>query len=93
MAKRGRKPKEIQIDETPGGTPQISTGDKTGGGKLSRLLPLKSDLIFKLVFGDNRYIAIIRAFLIAVLDIPAEEYESLEIIDTHLERDSPGDKL
>ncbi|MDR1481268.1 MAG: hypothetical protein LBI74_01435, partial [Synergistaceae bacterium] len=79
MAKRGRRPKEIQIDETLGGTPQTPTGDKTGGGKLPRLLPLKSDLIFKLVFGDSRYIAIIRAFLIAVLDIPAEEYESLEI--------------
>ncbi|MDR3165876.1 MAG: Rpn family recombination-promoting nuclease/putative transposase, partial [Synergistaceae bacterium] len=40
-----------------------------------------------------RYIQIIRAFLIVALDIPAEEYESLEIIDPHLERDSPDDKL
>jgi predicted transposase/invertase (TIGR01784 family) len=57
------------------------------------LLPLKNDLVFKLVFGDHRYIAIIRAFLIAALDIPADEYEELEIIDPHLERDSPDDKL
>jgi predicted transposase/invertase (TIGR01784 family) len=56
-------------------------------------LPLKSDLIFKLTFGDHRYIQIVRAFLIAALDIPAEEYEELEIIDPNLERDSPGDKL
>ncbi|MDR1622771.1 MAG: Rpn family recombination-promoting nuclease/putative transposase, partial [Synergistaceae bacterium] len=56
-------------------------------------MPLKNDLVFKLVFGDRRYIAIIRAFLIAALDIPAEEYEDLEIIDPHLERDSPDDKL
>jgi predicted transposase/invertase (TIGR01784 family) len=32
-------------------------------------------------------------FLTAALDIPAEEYEDLEIIDPHLERDSPDDKL
>jgi predicted transposase/invertase (TIGR01784 family) len=59
----------------------------------SRLLPLKSDLIFKLTFGDYRYIEIMRAFLIAALDIPAEEYDGLEIVDPHLERDSPEDKL
>jgi predicted transposase/invertase (TIGR01784 family) len=57
------------------------------------LLPLKSDLIFHLVFGDPRYIEIIRAFLVEVLDIPAEEYEGLEIIDPNLERDRPNDKL
>jgi predicted transposase/invertase (TIGR01784 family) len=57
------------------------------------LLPLKSDIIFKLVFGDPRYIRIIRAFLLVTLDIPEEEYERVEIIDPHLERDSPDDKL
>jgi predicted transposase/invertase (TIGR01784 family) len=57
------------------------------------LLPLKSDLIFKLVFGDARYTGIIRAFLIAALDIPADEYGDLQIIDPHLERDRPDDKL
>jgi predicted transposase/invertase (TIGR01784 family) len=82
MAKKGREPKDIQVDEAHARAP-----------KISRLLPLKSDLIFKLVFGDHRYIAIIRAFLTAALDIPAEEYEDLEIIDPHLERDSPDDKL
>ena len=46
-----------------------------------------------MVFGDYRYIGIIRAFLVAALDIQAEEYGDLEIIDPHLERDSPGDKL
>ncbi|MDR1884989.1 MAG: Rpn family recombination-promoting nuclease/putative transposase, partial [Synergistaceae bacterium] len=60
---------------------------------MARLLPLKNDLIFKLTFGDHRYIQIIRAFLTAALDIPAEEYEDLQIIDPHLERDSPVDKL
>jgi predicted transposase/invertase (TIGR01784 family) len=56
-------------------------------------LPLKNVLVFKLVFGDHRHIAAIRAFLTAALDIPAEEYEDLEIIYTHMERDSPDDKL
>ncbi|MDR3230270.1 MAG: Rpn family recombination-promoting nuclease/putative transposase [Synergistaceae bacterium] len=63
--------------------------EKTGMG----LLPLRSDLIFKLVFGDRRYIGIMRAFLLAALDIPAGEYEGLEIVDPHLERDRPDDKL
>ncbi|GHV33370.1 hypothetical protein FACS1894187_01450 [Synergistales bacterium] len=57
------------------------------------ILPLKSDLIFKLVFGDARYIEIISAFLAATLDIPADDYEDLQIIDPHLERDRPDDKL
>jgi predicted transposase/invertase (TIGR01784 family) len=82
MAKRGRKPNGIKVDETQSGT-----------HKISRLLPLKNDLVFKMVFGDHRYISTIRAFLTAVLDIPAEEYEDLEIIDPHLERDSPDEKL
>jgi predicted transposase/invertase (TIGR01784 family) len=85
MAKRGRKTKGTQADGT--------TGDQPKTPKMPRLLPLKNDLVFKMVFGDHRYIAIIRAFLMATLDIPAEEYENLEIIDPHLERDSPGDKL
>ncbi|MDR3354624.1 MAG: Rpn family recombination-promoting nuclease/putative transposase, partial [Synergistaceae bacterium] len=84
MAKE-RKSKEFPADKKPGGPPKTQ--------KTSRLLPLKNDLVFKMVFGDHRYIAIIRAFLIAALDIPAEEYEDMEIIDPHLERDSPDDKL
>jgi predicted transposase/invertase (TIGR01784 family) len=93
MVKKGRKPKGAQVDGTLGGMPEISTEAKTGKGTAPRLLPLKNDLVFKLIFGDHRYIAIIRAFLTAVLDIPAEEYEGLEIVDPHLERDSPDDKL
>jgi predicted transposase/invertase (TIGR01784 family) len=46
-----------------------------------------------MVFGDHRYIAIMRAFLKVVLDLPAGEYENMEIVDPHLERDSPDDKL
>ena len=68
----------------PGETPLSET---------SFLLPLKSDVIFKLVFGDPRYIDITKAFLSAILGIPADEFADLRIIDPHLERDRPGDKL
>jgi predicted transposase/invertase (TIGR01784 family) len=58
-----------------------------------RLLPLKSDVVFKMVFGDHRNVGILRAFLTAALDIPGDEFDKIEIIDTHLERDFPDDKL
>jgi predicted transposase/invertase (TIGR01784 family) len=92
MEKRGRKPMAFQADETQAGTPQTSDGTQTKSGVKPCLLPLKNGLVFKMVFGDHRYIAAIRAFLTTVLDIPAEEYEGLEIIDSHLEPDSPDDK-
>jgi predicted transposase/invertase (TIGR01784 family) len=76
-----------------GGSLRNAGGNGGYGERRGRLLPLKNDLVFKLIFGDYRYVAIIRAFLIAALYIPAEEYEELEIIDPHLERDSPYDKL
>ena len=56
-------------------------------------MPLKSDIVFKMVFGDARYTDIIQAFLAVTLDIPRQEYSSLKIIDPHLERDSVDDKL
>jgi predicted transposase/invertase (TIGR01784 family) len=95
MAKRGRKPKIAQADETLTGlaeTPEISVKGKTNKAR-PRLLPLKNDLVFKMLFSDHRHIAAMRAFLIAAIDIPAEEYEDLEIIDPNLERDSPDEKL
>jgi predicted transposase/invertase (TIGR01784 family) len=67
--------------------------EASGGVKKTGLLPLKSDLIFRLIFGDPRYIGILRAFLTVTLDVPADEYEDLQIIDPHLERDGPRDKL
>jgi predicted transposase/invertase (TIGR01784 family) len=73
--------------------PDAEHRERTPSNPDIALLPLKSDLIFKLVFGDARYVEIVRAFLIAALDIPAEEYEDLKIVDPHLERDRPDDKL
>jgi predicted transposase/invertase (TIGR01784 family) len=95
MESRGRK-KKLPEDVTEQ-KEKANTGVKPQKKKHrtndDELLPLSSDVIFKLVFGDARYIAIIRAFLLSTLDIPAEEYEDLEIIDPHLERDRPDDKL
>jgi predicted transposase/invertase (TIGR01784 family) len=82
---------EERNENIAGGAAKI-TGEMPAR-KAASLLPLKSDVIFKLVFGDPRYIDITRAFLTAALDIPADEYEDLRIIDPYLERDRPNDKL
>jgi predicted transposase/invertase (TIGR01784 family) len=61
--------------------------------KLKRLLPLYSDIVFRMVFGDREYISVLRAFLSSALGIPKEHFDGVEIIDPHLERDRADDKL
>ena len=56
------------------------------------LLPVKSDFIFRLIFGDQRNVDILAAFLRCVLDIPDEEYDRLTIVDPHLKKESKKDK-
>jgi predicted transposase/invertase (TIGR01784 family) len=53
----------------------------------------KIDVVFKLLFGDERNIELLTAFLKAVLRLPADEYEEVAISDPHLLRDYVGDKL
>jgi len=53
----------------------------------------KNDLVFKLLFGEPTRLNLLRSFLQAVLDLPVEEYDRLVIIDPHLRREYPGDKL
>ena len=53
----------------------------------------KNDLIFKLLFGEQKRLNLLQAFLQAVLDLPAEEYARLVIVDPHLKREFPEDKL
>ena len=48
------------------------------------LLPVKSDFVFKLIFGDQRNVDILAAFLKSVLDIPDAEYDRLTIVDPHI---------
>jgi len=57
------------------------------------LLPVKSDFVFKLIFGDQRNVDILTSFLKSVLDIPAEEYDYLTIVDPYLKKESADDKL
>ncbi|MDR2892250.1 MAG: Rpn family recombination-promoting nuclease/putative transposase [Deltaproteobacteria bacterium] len=47
--------------------------------------------MFKKVFGEN--LDILRDFLGAVLDLPAEEYKDLTVLDPNLERAYFDDKL
>ncbi|MCL2742818.1 MAG: Rpn family recombination-promoting nuclease/putative transposase [Planctomycetaceae bacterium] len=56
------------------------------------LLPLKSDFVFKLVFGDQRRVDLLTRFLQAVLDIPAKEYENVTIIDPNVKKEYRNDK-
>jgi predicted transposase/invertase (TIGR01784 family) len=67
----------------------------TGSLELERkdLLPLRNDIIFKMTFGDARNTRILRAFLLAVLDLPEEEYDEIEVIDPQLRINSPDEKL
>ena len=56
------------------------------------LLPVKSDFVFKLIFGDQRNVDILADFLKSVLDIPDEEYDRLTIVDPHVKKESENDK-
>ena len=56
------------------------------------LLPLKSDIVFKMFFGDEKNTELLREFLIAMLDLPEEEYDVVEIIDPHVRGEYPDEK-
>jgi len=45
------------------------------------LLPVKSDFVFKLIFGDQRNVDILASFLMSVLDISNDEYDHLTVVD------------
>jgi predicted transposase/invertase (TIGR01784 family) len=50
------------------------------------------DVVFKNIFGEKN-IAILADFLMAVLDLPADEYQNIRINDPHLLRRHKNDKL
>ena len=57
---------------------------RSGAGNMNNkkpLLPVKSDFVFRLIFGDQRNVDILAEFLKSVLDIPDEEYDRLTIVD------------
>ena len=57
------------------------------------ILPAKSDIIFKLLFGDERNIDLLTDLLKSVLDLPEDEYDEVKIVDPHLLREFDDDKL
>jgi predicted transposase/invertase (TIGR01784 family) len=58
-----------------------------------KILPVKSDIIFRLFFADERNREFLIAFLKSVLRLPEDDYSEIEIVDPHLLRDFDGDKL
>ena len=57
------------------------------------LLPPKSDIVFKMIFGDKRNINILKAFLKAILDLNDSEYQQITLIDPQGKRENKDDKL
>ena len=56
-----------------------------------KTLSPKNDFIFHKIFAKN--MTVLSSFLQAVLDLPIEEYQGLEVVDPHLERGYLDDKL
>ena len=53
----------------------------------------KSDVIFKIFFGDEKNKPFLVWLLKSILDLPWDEYEDIQITDPHMKREYPGDKL
>jgi predicted transposase/invertase (TIGR01784 family) len=51
------------------------------------------DFIFKLIFGDEKHADVLAEFLMSVLKLPMSEFDSLAIVDPHLQRVFEDDKL
>jgi len=60
---------------------------------LPELLSPKVDIVFKLLFGDERYKDLTINFISAVLGYKDGELEDIFFYDTHLKRENPNDKL
>jgi predicted transposase/invertase (TIGR01784 family) len=52
-----------------------------------------NDFVFKMIFGDEHNIDILTDFLQAILDLPPEEYEHIQLADPHAKREREKDKL
>ena len=57
------------------------------------LLPVKSDIVFRMFFADERDTESLTSFLKSVLRLPEDDYDEIEIADPHLLRDFNQDKL
>jgi predicted transposase/invertase (TIGR01784 family) len=58
-----------------------------------KILPPKVDIVFKMLFGDERNKDILIDFLKSILTLSDDEYENITITDPHLKRERKKDKL
>jgi predicted transposase/invertase (TIGR01784 family) len=56
-------------------------------------LPVKSDVIFRLFYADERNEEFLISLLKSMLKLPEDDYHEIEIADPHLLREFNGDKL
>jgi predicted transposase/invertase (TIGR01784 family) len=57
------------------------------------ILPPKNDVVFKLLFGDQRNGDLLIDFLKAVISLPEDDYSEIAFVDPHLIRKHPDKKL
>jgi len=56
-------------------------------------IPVKSDIVFRLFYADERNEEFLISLLKSMLRLPDDDYNDIEIADPHLLRDFPADKL
>jgi predicted transposase/invertase (TIGR01784 family) len=59
----------------------------------SQFIPVKSDVIFRLFYADERNEEFLISLLKSMLKLPEDDYNEIEIADPHLLREFPSDKL
>lgn len=64
----------------------------TYNAEIPEILPVKSDFVFKLIFGDERNKDILAAFLNAVTKIPLADLRNLQLVNNELQQEYAGDK-
>ena len=58
-----------------------------------KILPVKSVVIFRMFFADERNVDLLTGFLKSVLRLPEDEYSEIVIADPYLVPEYAGDKL
>ena len=58
-----------------------------------KILPVKSDVIFRMLFADEKNIDLLTGFLKSVLRLPEDEYSEIVIADPYLLPEYAGNKL
>jgi len=57
-----------------------------------KILPVKSDIVFRMFFADERNIEFLTSFLKSVIQLPENEYDKIDIADPFLSPEYIGDK-